>query len=639
MKITLKKMNIVNFKGIKNMELNFSDHNEIKGQNETGKSTVFDAFTWLLFGKNQFDNKKFNIVPIENNKHVHVIPEVVGLLLFDTETVKIKRILKTKFDKEGNLTGTITSAEWNDAPLKISDFNKRIADLINENFFKLLSNPLYFNSLAWEKRREMLLKLANPLSDIEVLKSNKELQDLAKLLENKTLQDLKAETSAKIKKLKDIIAEIPVRIDETERNKPEQLNFAKLKKELQTKIDLLTKIEEQIKDKSKILENFNLANIKKKNEIAEKENILYRKKQDVIFEYNNKFTESERKLKEIKYNVQSLELELKDCDNSIYNCNRNIENFDNQVEKLRKEYEILANSKQDANSMICGTCNQELPTDKIHEITELFNQNKAENLEKIRTRALNAKSEILKEQEYIAEKQKDITALETKIKEKKQEIEIIESFLLTQKEVDFTENEEITNITLEVESLKQALAEIKPPTVNETELKEKKQVVNTEIIELRNKLNVENTIKESNKRIGTLKAELKDKANQLLLVEKIESDIIRFTKIKVSSLEKTINSKFSLVNFRMFEIQKNGEEKPVCQTLVNGIDFSEGNLNTGTRINAGLEIINIFSEFYDIKVPIFIDNAESVSKLIDTNTQRISLIHDKNINKLQIDAL
>ena len=52
MKITIKSIHIENFKGINMLDVNFSVKTKISGQNAVGKTTIFDAFTWLLFNKN-----------------------------------------------------------------------------------------------------------------------------------------------------------------------------------------------------------------------------------------------------------------------------------------------------------------------------------------------------------------------------------------------------------------------------------------------------------------------------------------------------------------------------------------------------------------------------------------------------------
>ena len=79
-----------------------------------------------------------------------------------------------------------------------------------------------------------------------------------------------------------------------------------------------------------------------------------------------------------------------------------------------------------------------------------------------------------------------------------------------------------------------------------------------------------------------------------------------FTKTKVNLLESSINSKFKMARFKMFEVQINGGIKECCETVYEGVPYSD--LNNAARINIGLDIINTLSEHYNFSAPIFVDN-------------------------------
>ena len=85
MRMILKSLHMENFKGIKSLDVNFSNKTRIKGQNAVGKTTIFDAFTWLLFNKNSAGEEKFNVRPLDKDGHRidNVEIKVVGVIDVD----------------------------------------------------------------------------------------------------------------------------------------------------------------------------------------------------------------------------------------------------------------------------------------------------------------------------------------------------------------------------------------------------------------------------------------------------------------------------------------------------------------------------------------------------------------------------
>ena len=128
----------------------------------------------------------------------------------------------------------------------------------------------------------------------------------------------------------------------------------------------------------------------------------------------------------------------------------------------------------------------------------------------------------------------------------------------------------------------------------------------------------------SRKRIHQLEAEEKRLAEEYEALEKILFLTEVFVREKVSLLENRINSKFKLARFKLFHRQQNGGLAETCETMVDGIPF--GSLNNAARINAGLDILNTLSQNYQRKAPVFVDNAEAITSLIDIDSQTIRLI-------------
>ena len=228
----LKEMTLINFKGIRAKTFKFTDGiNVIRGKNATGKTTILDAFLWCLFGKDSQDRKDFEIKTYDKDNIV--IPQLdheVEIVLFTDRDVRLKRCFKEIWtQKRGSqdieFTGHETVYFWNDVPLKMSDYNTKISELVNEWIFKSLTNTAYFHSLHWEKRREIIFSLAGKIEDKELLNDNLKGVD-AILNEGKTLAEAKAEIGAKRKKIKNELNDIPSRIDEAERSKSDPVDTA-----------------------------------------------------------------------------------------------------------------------------------------------------------------------------------------------------------------------------------------------------------------------------------------------------------------------------------------------------------------------------------------------------------------------------
>ena len=266
MKIQLKQLALINFKGIRNKTISLNPDGDafIYGNNATGKTTVFDAFTWLLFGKDSAGRSDFEIktldvdgLPIEKLDH-----EVAATLIIDGKEVVIKRMLREKWVKKRGaevteFEGNETLLSVNDVPKKANEFKDYISAIINENLFKLITSPTAFNSLPWQERRKILNDICGEVSSDEVISLMEVDADRKQFLLNilagdTSIVDHKKAIAQKVKALKDEIKTIPTRIDEVERSKPDLSNIDLSKtgnlEELKLKSD---SIDSQIANKSK----------------------------------------------------------------------------------------------------------------------------------------------------------------------------------------------------------------------------------------------------------------------------------------------------------------------------------------------------------------------------------------------------
>jgi exonuclease SbcC len=202
-KVKILKLSLQNFKGIRSLEISFNDTTRISGDNATGKTTLVDAFTWLLFGKDSTDRKDFSIKTLDSeNKVIEKLDhEVSGVFEVNNETITLRRILREKWvTRRGSETSEMQGHEtlffWNDVPLQAGEFQAKVDAIISEQIFKMVTSPLYFNSLKWQDRRNILTTIAGNLSDSEIASGNKAFQDLLEVMGSKSLEEYKKELAA-----------------------------------------------------------------------------------------------------------------------------------------------------------------------------------------------------------------------------------------------------------------------------------------------------------------------------------------------------------------------------------------------------------------------------------------------------------
>lgn len=672
--VFIKSLTLTNFKGIKSLHIDFENQTDIYGANGTGKTTIADAFNWLWFGKDSNDRKDFEIKTLDIfGKVIPMIEhEVSAVYQIDGETVTMKRILKENWVKkrgslESEFSGNVTDLYWNEVPLNLSEFNKKVNLILDEQVFKMITSPTYFNScIEWKTRRNLLTQIAGgEISDNDIASGNSEYEALiANLTQGKTLEDYKAQILASVKKAKEDLKAIPTRIDEVSRTKPEALDFDALEKELQSKGIDLAKVNEDIADINKAFES------KLESQKDDKLKINDVKVALGTIEANAKRA-AQDKLAPKPSAVDGLVKSKEELEAKLYSCESNLKTLTDKKTSLEQEAKSVEvkmgslrteweneNAKEltfNDNDFHCPTCKREFETGDVEskkaEMLNTFKANKKNKLDEI-----NRRGAALKQEKENAEKEAQtliprIKSAETLVDETKEEIEKLKAQISSEKEKDSTpvaeqntfevvyqsildsDNQYQENLLL-LETLQGSLVEV--PGVDNSELVNKRNILEHEINIIKGKLLTKNQIEAVDNRIQQLRDEEKTLGKQILEVEKIQFTIESFIKAKIDRLEAAINEKFNLVNFKMFEEQINGGMRETCVAMVNGVPFSD--LNTASKMNAGLDIINTLCEFYKISAPIFIDNAESVHTLIDTDSQLIRLVVSELHKQLEIKS-
>lgn len=638
--ISLKSLTLKNFKGIKDLHVDFADITNVYGDNGTGKTTIFDAFTWLLFDKDSTDRKKFSVKTIdeEGNERHRLEHSVEGVLDIGGKEIRLSKTLTEKWvRKRGEINevnkGDETTYMINDVPVKQSEYMWQIEqEIAKEQALKMLSNPFYFaRELDWKKRREVLFEIVGDVTDQEVIESKSGLSILTKLLGDESIENLKKSVAARRKKLKEKRDTIPVRIDEINNSivvfKGRSKNL--ITSEIESLKSELDKIESCILDASKIDDE--------KLKIQEKVYNLKSKIKDLEYQAR---AESEKPLSDMKLQLSNIKFEKKEIESTLEqlifrknDSEKQIENIALEVTNLREKWNLVNQEELhiDEDNFICPTCKRKLEDWDIEqqkkELQDNFNMDKTKRLSTITEEGKKKSSSIAAIKEAMEDVQSEIDRRVNKLEIlNPNEIELERNISEFKPIFNDSFKREIEAYEKEIEALKVSEDNSRDELIQG--YKKQKQDLQFKLEELNRELFILEQNKKSKERMDELINEEKEISELLAELEKQEFACENFIKTKAKLLEERINEKFKFVKFRLFKHQKNGGIEEVCEVLVDGVPFEDA--NNASKINAGIDVINTLSEHFKVQVPIFVDNRESVNELINCNTQLVNLIVSKD---------
>lgn len=632
----LIKLELLNFKGLEQFEFEFEGLSAtIRGDNATGKTTLFDAMCWLLFGKDSLDRADFQIKTIRNGE---VIPkvnhEVTGTFkLDDGRTVELKRVFREKYSSprggDVQLTGHTTDYFIDGVPSKEKEYKAFINSLISEDVFKLITNPLYFNEqYSWQNRRKLLLEMCGDIDDHDVIKSRVELNKLTQILNGRNVEDHRKVVAAKKTAINKELDMIPVRIDEAIRNKPELTSD---KDKLQADIETFNAGIKELEQQKSLIEN-NLANTEREMQIRDIKRTVKAREDEL----KGKYTRKRQKLR-TAYEValqksNALQTQKDHYIDRSHELGEEVVRCDTRIAKLTNEFNTI--NARTFNPEACPTCGQALPADKQQELEQAFNLKKSKEMEELQTLIQsqeNQKASYLEQQDLMTVKADGLTAdIELAIDEYNKAMNAYSDL----QEPNINDDSIYIDLQAQLFMLESAMDDN-----NGDELVLTK--IDGDIFEMKGKRNL--LERELNKykmhadidaRVAELEAEQKRLVNEMNELDEASFLMDEFVKAKVEMLEQSINSRFKLARFKMFNTLVNGGIEECCETTYNGVPYRS--MNNAARINVGLDIINALTDFYKVSAPVFVDNAEAVTEFTDVNSQVIYLVVAGNFKELTI---
>lgn len=568
MKIALSKLIIKSFKGIEFFELNLGgDSAMIAGKNGTGKTTLADAFYWLFSDQDSLGQAKFNLIelgrnglPVDNQNAI-----VEAEIFIGSKAHIFKKIYRQKWTKKrgsmtAELTGHTTEYFFNGAPLSKTKYNLKLSQFEN---FRVFSDVHFFcGRMKAEERRKILIELAG----------NGQSEELKELIGDLTADEFRAMLLSKRKSINDQLNGMSQRIDELNQVRP--------------KIDKLDRKALELELKATIDE-------------------IYQKKDEIIsINSGLKINELKSELTQL-HDERTLELESKSMQfkHEIKILKGSIERLLEENETWKKlKLEIVeewkrVNAEKFVSKPVCFACKQPLPDEMIDTQKNEFYGNQANRLREINEREDYLISKIDANEQKILNYEMAVSNLETNLKVNTDTLDLVKAGIAARKaEIESKIEKIMIDKGPEIESINEAIKG----------LEKRKSNIEVDLLDFIQVEKIDAHIKakkESLKEVAGQFEEIESKLNQL---DEILKDMTR-------AIETKVNQYFEITNWKLFEAQINGGIREVCEPMLNGVPFSS-DLNTGARINIGLDCIKTLSKHFGIELPVFIDNAESITQ-------------------------
>jgi len=674
--VKLISLTLQNFKGAKDRVVRFGDVTTISGANATGKSTIFDAFTWVLFGKDSHDRTDsgkggFQIKtvdasgrPIEKLEH-----SVSAVLTINGQEITLSRQLKEEWVKrrgsaEVVFSGNTTHYLVDGVEVKAAKYAETVDSIIDAQLFKLITNPAFFPSLDWQKQREILMTIAGGVTLEQVAAGREDFQALLRELSGKDIADFKIAKAYDKKTKKAELDDIPVQIaaiqDATPEPAPADTQWERKKGDAEAELsyidtqlqDIAEATRRQYENAQGIEKEIGEARLRQ----SELTQAAREAEQNAAFEANARRREVEAQLRALATEESATRnaaaYKEKAAADRLDRARREVYRLTEAREKKLAEFYAEDGTKYSADTaagtgitcplfdIVCtnpeAIARQEEAARKAE---EEWNARKRARIDQIRRegRELAAQLEAATAEQEAAQEEKNAAYWDTvnsgkdyADRRKALQAELDRNPEATPKAVDMTGNAEWRTLADKIDALNaqknhaQETAGEDPRKAEATRRKaELKAVIEECTREIGREEGIAATRERNAAKIAALQAREKELAQQIAEVEQREMLADELQRAQIDEVERRVNSMFQRVRFRMFERQINGGEAPTCIPMVGGVPYSD--LNSAGRINAGLDIINTLCAFHETTAPVFIDNAEGVNTLIPCGSQLVKL--------------
>lgn len=644
MKIFLKKAVLENFMCYASRTFDFYDITKIMAENGVGKSTIATAYLWCLFNCD-YELKDNPVVRREvDGVSVDDMDVSVELTLdVDGKEITMKKVQKRTYKeavKDGKIVTTVSdnnSYYVNSVPKTLTAFNEYLG--INMKMFKACSNIIAFLSRKPDEMRECLFSLIESATDLDMAGSREELAELVPMLEKYTVEEIRSMNkliSSNVDKQSPVI---DGQIKEKERD-------IQIKSDIDTSdLELLkNSLKEQIADciakqtdNDKLLAEYNKASADILD-LKFKQGDLSRKANEDNIKARR---EIEDKITDKKFLVKQTEKTIADTESCIASSEKTIESIKAYLQVERDKWKEENERKFDDSSLICPYCGNEYKEDKKEQLKADFAKHKADNLKTITGNGNMYKERLDKEKTTLE-------SLKAELPQHKESLEMLNTAIADlekqlselPQEIDVTVTEEYKALEQQIAEKEEAMHKANDISAVKAELKAQETALRQQLSECERKIAESNTEKDE-QRLEELRAEQRTQEQNKANAEKILDLLDELDKAKNETLSDSINSHFSLVKWKLFELNKSGGYKSVCIPTVNGKSILTTMSNKGNRILGRVDICNSIQKISGMSVPIFCDDVESLDmqnegKIISMVESQLILLCVSNDKELKI---
>ena len=639
--IRIKRLALENFKSHKNLVLNFNGESaSIYGDNATGKSSIYDALTWLLFGKDSRGNgeKSIEIKPLDVNGEVRdhfAVTAVEAVFSVSGEDITLKRTYQEVWttkrgSSEATYDGNTSEYYVDGVPCKRFAFAERVSELVDEETFRLLTSVSYFaDGISWQERRAVLFRVAGVMDDSQILATDEKFEPLVKSMGKLTVEDYKKKLLSEKKGFVGAKNELPARINECEKTIEDvaALDFDKARAEVAALNSRCAELEAQIvaieHDTACDMKRVEIKEARLALDGIDAENRAYRTAQ----------TANQPNIPEMESGLARLLAQLSRKKAQLANEFDLISKLERGIATSRERW-IHVNSEAFVGGS-CPTCKQVLPEAQLRLAQESFEAEKKKRLSDIEETANANKASKAAAEERAESLKAEIEESEKEIAEAEGRIKVARNYVVTPLDMDgYAERRADLEDKLRI--LEGELADM---VMNTSALREN---LRSRIDELKREIkghmeiiSKESLLEYSRKRIEELREDAKNAAACLEAIEGMLYLMDEYSRYKTKFVEDSVNNMFRIARFRLFREQANGGVEDRCDVVYEGVPYV--NVNNGAKINLGIDIINTLSKAYGVTVPLFVDNAESVTRLERSLGQVIRLAVSKDDKELRVE--
>lgn len=634
--VQIKKISIENWRA-QNKSIEFIGNiTEIKGRNESGKSSVMNAFLWLLTGYDEEDRLNYNLFDntVEQTYENAIPASVEAVFEVNGNEYTFKKTAKqgwsrSRGNSEYTRKGTDDYSFFADGiEVSATQYKTMVEGLFAPiDKLKIMLNLRYFLMLDWKDMRKQLESM---VGDIESSDFKGDYGIILKDLIKHTPDELKSLYKAKMKPMKASIDSLPVTIETMQTNLPDLAEVEEARKSIDEAKQQMSDIDEKIVGAGDFAKPYIDRRNAELEEIRELE-AEYRNAERI---YESNFNDEVEKIQKEIQDVDSYNADVdkqnKKALSDKENAKKELEKMTDLLSGLQKRHEELTEQNKECKARVftgekCAYCGQELPEDKLEEARKRFNEQKEkdhayivaqgkdnkEYLERALKGIENLKAEIEKPLEILDKKSKD--DLEDKLDDLRKAF--VPYYKTTEGSAKMSViKEKRANLTVIPQQDNEALLNMKRGLLDEIETNSKK-------------LGLKDEYDKQLEKIRGLQEELKNNSVELAKLEGKLAKVKEYEEEKAKIISDRVNGKFEYVQIEMSETNKSGDIVPACVIKDNkGVNALV--TNNASRVLCGIDIAIAFQNFYGLSLPLFIDDYELFSEdnQPDVNRQVIRLI-------------